>query len=80
MDTKITRERLITFLLETPIFEELEPAELMEIVHIVEVAQYQAGDTVFSEGDGGDAWYPQHQRARKLDQPVGQTVQRAIAG
>ena len=57
MKTKITRERLITFLLETPMFEKLIPTELMEIIHIVEVSQYQAGDIVFSEGDAGDAWY-----------------------
>jgi len=57
MEAKVTRERLITFLLETPMFEKLDPSEIMEIIHIVEVAQYQAGDIVFSEGDAGDAWF-----------------------
>ena len=57
METKITRERLITFLLETPMFDNLDPTEIMEIIHIVEVEQYQAGDIVFSEGDAGDAWF-----------------------
>lgn len=57
METKITRERLITFLLETPMFEELDPSEIMEIIHIIEVEQYQAGDIVFNEGDTGDAWF-----------------------
>lgn len=57
METKVTRERLITFLLETPMFEKLAPSEIMEIIHIVEVEQYQAGDVVFREGDTGDAWY-----------------------
>ncbi len=36
METKVTRERLITFLLETPMFEKLDPSEIMEIIHIVE--------------------------------------------
>lgn len=63
METKITRERLITFLLETPMFEKLIPSELMEIIHIVEVHQYQAGDVVFNEGDAGDAWYVLHRGA-----------------
>jgi len=63
METKITRERLITFLLETPMFEKLIPSELMENIHIVEVHQYQAGDVVFSEGDAGDAWYVLHRGA-----------------
>ena len=57
MKNKISRERMITFLLETPFFEKLEPTELMEIIHIVEVEEYQAGDTIFNEGDEGDAWY-----------------------
>ena len=57
METKVTRERLITFLLETPMFEKLDPSEIQEIIHIVEVEQYQAGDVVFSEGDTGDAWF-----------------------
>jgi CRP/FNR family cyclic AMP-dependent transcriptional regulator len=57
MEPKVTRERLITFLLETPMFEKLVPSEMMEIIHIVEVEQYQAGDIVFREGDKGDAWF-----------------------
>ena len=57
METKVTRERLITFLLETPMFEKLDPSEIQEIIHIVEVEQYQAGDVVFREGDKGDAWF-----------------------
>lgn len=57
METHVTRERLITFLLETPMFEKLDPEEIMEIIHIVEVDQYQAGDIVFREGDPGDAWF-----------------------
>jgi CRP-like cAMP-binding protein len=57
MEKVVTRERLITFLLETPMFEKLEPSEIMEIIHVVEVDQYQAGDAVFTEGDAGDAWF-----------------------
>ena len=57
METKITRERLITFLLETPMFMSLTPSELMEMVHVVEAEKYQAGDVIFEEGDSGEAWY-----------------------
>ena len=57
METKITRERLITFLLETPMFMQLTPLELAEIIHIVKVEKYQAGDIIFREWDAGDAWY-----------------------
>ncbi|MGB5179290.1 MAG: cyclic nucleotide-binding domain-containing protein [Gammaproteobacteria bacterium] len=57
MEAKITRERLITFLLETPMFENLDPSEIMEIIHIVEEEHYLSGDFIFSEGDAGDAWF-----------------------
>jgi len=57
MKIKIPREQMITFLLETPFFEKLEPTEIMEIIHIVEVAEYQAGEVIFKEGDPGDAWF-----------------------
>ena len=57
MESKITRERLITFLLETPMFENLDPSEIMEIIHIVDIEQFQAGETIFSEGDTGDSWF-----------------------
>ena len=57
MEAHITRERLITFLLDTPMFDNLEPSEIMQIIHIVEVLPLQTGEVIFSEGDAGDAWY-----------------------
>lgn len=57
MTKHISRERMITFLLETPFFEALEPTELMEIIHIVERAEFKAGEVVFEEGATGDEWY-----------------------
>ena len=63
MKIKIPREQMITFLLETPFFEKLEPTEIMEIIHIVEVAEYQAGEVIFKEGDPGDAWFVMYRGA-----------------
>jgi len=57
MESIVNRERMLTFLLETPMFEKLEPAEIMEVIHIVEIRHYAAGDIIFSEGEPGDAWY-----------------------
>jgi len=57
MESHVNRERMLTFLLETPMFEKLEPAEIMEIIHIVEIRHYAAGDTIFSENEPGDAWF-----------------------
>lgn len=57
MTSHISREQMITFLLETPFFEMLDPRELMEIIHIVEKADFKSGEVVFEEGATGDAWY-----------------------
>jgi CRP-like cAMP-binding protein len=57
MNRQISTENMIGFLLTTPMFEDLEPREISDIIHIVEVRNFNAGDTIFSEGDAGDAWY-----------------------
>ena len=57
MGSTITLESIITFLLETPMFGDLDAAELSEIVHIMQVLRLRDGQTVFREGDRGDSWY-----------------------
>lgn len=53
----ITLERIITFLLEAPMFGDLDSAELSQIVHIMQVQRFREGHAIFREGDPGDAWY-----------------------
>lgn len=53
----ITLEEIITFLLETPMFEGLDAAELSTIVKIMQMMRVRDGQVVFREGDEGDAWY-----------------------
>ena len=57
MTKHVTLERMITFLLETPMFEKLDPSEIKQLVHIIEVKEFPAGEVLFKEGDLGDAWY-----------------------
>jgi CRP-like cAMP-binding protein len=57
MGATITLEQIITFLLETPMFRDLDPNELSEIVHIMQVLRLRPGQTFFREGDRGDSWY-----------------------
>lgn len=57
MPEPITLERILTFLLEAPMFGDLDEAELSEIVHILQVQRVRHGHHVFREGDVGDAWY-----------------------
>ncbi len=55
--TSITLEQIITFLLEAPMFGDLNPTELSQIVHIMQVQRVRAGHPIFKEGDPGDAWF-----------------------
>ena len=57
MKPHLTREKIVTFLLEAPMFEALEPREMMRIVHIVEVQHLHKGEVIFEEGAPGDAWF-----------------------
>jgi len=57
MAATITLEEIITFLLETPMFRDLDASELSEIVHIMQVLRLRPGQTFFREGDRGDSWY-----------------------
>jgi len=57
MGTTITLEQIINFLLEAPMFGDLNPTELSEVVHIMQVQRLRSGQYVFREGDVGDAWY-----------------------
>lgn len=55
--TAITLEQIINFLLDAPMFGGLDPAELSEIVHIMQVQRVRDEHAIFREGDPGDAWY-----------------------
>lgn len=57
MADPVTLERIITFLLEAPMFGDLDEEELSEIVHILQIQKVRVGHHVFREGDVGDAWY-----------------------
>jgi CRP-like cAMP-binding protein len=57
MDHPITLETVISFLLETPLFADLDPAELAEVVRIMQVQRLRDGQVVFTEGSRGDAWF-----------------------
>jgi sigma-B regulation protein RsbU (phosphoserine phosphatase) len=55
--SRLTLEEIIHFLLEAPMFGDLDPTELSEVVHIMQVQGLRPGQYVFREGDPGDAWY-----------------------
>jgi len=54
---RLTLEEIISFLLDTPMFEHLDPSELAQIVSIMQIVQMREGHAVFREGEPGDAWY-----------------------
>ncbi len=57
MSAPLSLEQILNFLLETPLFEDLDATELSEVVHIMQVQGLRQGQTVFAEGQEGDAWY-----------------------
>lgn len=57
MATSITLEQIINFLLDAPMFGDLDASELAEIVQIMQVQTVREGHTIFREGEPGDAWY-----------------------
>lgn len=57
MSGRLNLEQIILFLLETPMFGDLDAAELSRIVHIMQVQRLREGQYVFEEGSAGDAWY-----------------------
>ncbi len=57
MKAHVSLENVITFLLSTSMFENLDPVEIKQIAHLVGTIRLQPGETVFEEGAPGDAWY-----------------------
>lgn len=57
MEQTISLEGVVSFLVSTPLFDALDPAERADVVRIMEVKQLREGEKVFEEGDPGDAWY-----------------------
>lgn len=57
MDSAISLDTVVGFLVSTPLFDALDPAQRAEVVRIMEVQRLQAGEEVFHEGAVGDAWY-----------------------
>ncbi len=53
----LTLEQVINFLLETPLFESLDPMELGDVVSVMQLQRLRSGQVLFGEGDEGDAWY-----------------------
>ncbi|TVQ89628.1 MAG: cyclic nucleotide-binding domain-containing protein [Deltaproteobacteria bacterium] len=57
MSSTITLASMLDFLVDTPMFRDLEPEELSEIVPIMQVQRLRDGQILFREGDRGDSWY-----------------------
>ena len=57
MPPGLSLEQIIHFLLDAPMFRDLNAAELSTVVHIMQVEQHEKGHHIFREGDAGDAWF-----------------------
>jgi CRP-like cAMP-binding protein len=57
MAVGLTLEQIINFLLDAPMFGDLDAQELSQIVHIMQIKTFEPDEYVFREGEPGDAWY-----------------------
>jgi CRP/FNR family transcriptional regulator, cyclic AMP receptor protein len=57
MAQELNLEQVVAFLVDAPLFGDLDPAELAELVNAMQVQVLEPGSWVFREGDPGDAWY-----------------------
>ena len=57
MNGELTLEQVIAFLVDAPMFGDLDAAELSQVVQVMQVQRLRPGQWVFREGDEGDAWY-----------------------
>jgi CRP-like cAMP-binding protein len=57
MPGPLNLEQLLVFLMDTPMFGGLDATELSQIVHIMQLQHLRPGQTLFSEGQPGDAWF-----------------------
>lgn len=53
----LTLEQILTFLLEAPLFGDLAPEGIADVVKIMQIQHLAPGQTLFQQGDVGDAWY-----------------------
>ncbi len=53
----VTLAEVIEFLLETPMFAELDSLQLSDVVSIMQIQRFRSGQEVFTEGDTGDGWF-----------------------
>ena len=48
---------MVDFLMDAPMFGDLDTDELSRIAEIMQIQRLEPGEMVFREGDPGDAWY-----------------------
>lgn len=53
----LTLETVIAFLMDAPLFGDLSGPELSNLVHTMQVREFDTGEWIFREGDPGEAWY-----------------------
>ena len=57
MSEDLTLEQVIAFLVDAPMFGDLDATELSRIVHVMQIRRLRPQEWVFREGEAGDAWY-----------------------
>ena len=77
MAAELTLEQIIAFLVDAPMFGDLDAGELSQIVHVMQAQQLRPGQWVFREGDPGDAWYVVYEGEVEVVKESAATAERA---
>ncbi len=57
MSGPLTLAHVLEFMLDTPMFGDLDEHELSQLVHLMQIVHLREDSVLFREGDPGDAWY-----------------------
>lgn len=79
MEPGTTLEQVIQFLLETPLFQDLDASELAEVVQIMQIQRFRPDQAIFKEGEEGNAWYVIFEGEARVDKRNPFTPSREVA-
>jgi len=70
---------VIEFLLDTPLFSTLAPAELADVVQIMQVQRFRSEQIIVKEGAPGDAWFVTYEGKAEVIKSNPFTPKRVVA-
>lgn len=67
MSGPLNLAQVVSFLMDAPMFRDLDEAELSVLVHRMQIVHLRPGQVLFRAGDLGDAWYVVYRGQLRVD-------------